>query len=870
MQLQLQLHSRVERGIQLMIELAGGCIAVLLGMMVFLLANGRKLAMAQAQQASQALYESELLWKFAIEESGDGLWDWNISADALYLSPKGKRMFGYGESEELAHLEDLYERIHEEDNVDAIGNRQAHLDGKTSLYASEYRVRSGDGTWKWIHDRGVVVSRDNFAKPIRMIGTVRDITQRKQIEENLKQQNGLLSSIIAHFPGGISVVNEKLELVAHNDLFAELMDFPPELFATPGVGLEDFFRFNVARNEYGPGDPETLVSEALALAMKFEAHRFERVRPNGRALEVRGLPLPEGGFVSIYIDITERRHAEEQLRIAAAAFESQEGMMVTDANQTILRVNRAFTRLTGYEADEAVGKRPSLFKSGFHKAGFYKDMWDCIHRIGMWQGEIWVRHKDGQVVPRWLTISEVKSAEGAVTHYIGTQYDISERKQAEKRIEELAFYDSLTHLPNRTLLFDRLSQSMAQSQRNETFGAVLFIDLDNFKTLNDTLGHDKGDLLLIQVAERLRTSVREGDTVSRFGGDEFVVVLENLDGSEESVASQTKMVATKMLVALSQPYQLQDICHRSTASIGATLFRGREITIEEMLKQADLAMYKSKNSGRNTLSFFDPSMQVAVLERSALEEDLRRAVEFKEFALYYQAQVGCTGEITGCEALIRWQHPVRGMVSPLEFIHLAEECGLILSLGNWVLATACEQLARWANDPHRSHLTIAVNVSATQFRQLEFVEQVHAVLQSTGANPRCLKLELTEHLVIDNVQEVIEKMNRLRAFGVNFSLDDFGTGYSSLSYLKRLPLDQLKIDRSFVCEVLTDSNDAAIAMTIIALAKTLGLEVIAEGVETQEQRDFLAAHGCHAYQGYLFGRPLPIIAFEAHCADLMM
>jgi diguanylate cyclase (GGDEF)-like protein/PAS domain S-box-containing protein len=660
-------------------------------------------------------------------------------------------------------------------------------------------------------------------------------------------------------------MNAKLQLIAHNDLFAEMMEFPASLFAVPHVDLEAFVRFNVARGEYGPGSPEQQISAAVELARKFEAHKFERVRPNGTALEISGVPLPDGGFVSIYIDVTERRRAEEQLRIAAAAFESQEGMMITDANQVILRVNRAFTRITGYSAAEAVGQKPSFLRSGRHADEFYRSMWGSIHKTGGWQGEIWAKHKNGEVFPKWLAISEVKSDDGSVTHYIGTQYDITERKQAEKRIEELAFFDSLTHLPNRTLLLDRLAQAMALGHRNGTLGAVLFIDLDNFKTLNDTLGHDKGDLLLQQVALRLTASVREGDTVARLGGDEFVVVLGNLNGGIEDAAGQTEMVASKLLHGLRQAYQLADAAHRSTASIGATLFRGHETSIEELLKQADLAMYKSKSSGRNALRFFDPSMQIAVLEKSALEDDLRIALDAEQFVLHYQAQVEQAGQVTGCEALVRWQHPVRGVVSPANFIPLAEECGLILSLGHWVLETACEQLALWATQAEMCHLTIAVNVSAHQFSQKDFVEQVLSVLNHTGANPHRLKLELTESLLVDNVQEIIGKMLALKAQGVSFSLDDFGTGYSSLSYLKRFPLDQLKIDQSFVRDVLIDPNDAAIAQTIVALAQILGLEVIAEGVETQAQRDFLAAHGCHAYQGYFFSRPLPIEGFEAFC-----
>ena len=445
---------------------------------------------------------------------------------------------------------------------------------------------------------------------------------------------------------------------------------------------------------------------------------------------------------------------------------------------------------------------------------------------------------------------------------VGAMQDITERKAAAGEIEQLAFYDPLTGLPNRRLLLDRLRQAMASSARSERYGALLFLDLDNFKTLNDTLGHDIGDLLLQQVAQRLATCVREGDTVARLGGDEFVVMLEDLSENMQEAATQTETVGEKILAVLNQSYQLASHRHHSTPSIGVTLFTDHQGTIDDLLKRADMAMYQAKASGRNALRFYDPEMQAAVTTRAALEADLREAVLKGQFLLYYQAQVDGAGRLTGVEALLRWQHPRRGLVSPLEFIPLAEETGVILPLGLWVLETACTQLTAWAVRPEMAHLSIAVNVSAHQLHHRDFVDQVLAMLDHTGANPQRLKLELTESLLVADVEGVIAKMTALRAKGVGFSLDDFGTGYSSLSYLKRLPLDQLKIDQGFVKNILTDSNDAAIAKMVVALAESLGLAVIAEGVEIKEQSDFLARQGCHAYQGYLFGRPLPLAEFE--------
>ncbi|SDP88104.1 PAS domain S-box-containing protein/diguanylate cyclase (GGDEF) domain-containing protein [Rhodoferax sp. OV413] len=441
--------------------------------------------------------------------------------------------------------------------------------------------------------------------------------------------------------------------------------------------------------------------------------------------------------------------------------------------------------------------------------------------------------------------------------------DFTARKAAEDEINSLAFYDPLTLLPNRRLLMDRLKHALVASARSGKCGALLFIDLDHFKTLNDTLGHDKGDLLLQQVAQRLVTCVREGDTVARLGGDEFVVILEDLGGNPDEVATHCRAVGEKIFNALNLSYPLAGHDVRSTPSIGVTLFDGPRNSIDELLKQADLAMYQAKTAGRNTLRFFDAAMQAAVSERAVLESDLREALRLQQFVLHYQPQVVGQRQITGAEVLLRWQHPRRGMVGPADFIPLAEETGLILPLGHWVLQTACAQLALWALRPETAELSIAVNVSAKQMQQEDFVAQVLAVLRDSGAQPRKLKLELTESVLVDDVEATIRKMDALKSSGVGFSLDDFGTGYSSLTYLKRLPLDQLKIDQGFIKDILVDPNDAAIARMVIALAESLGLCVIAEGVEEEAQRLFLAHSGCHAYQGYLMARPQPIAEFEA-------
>ncbi len=542
---------------------------------------------------------------------------------------------------------------------------------------------------------------------------------------------------------------------------------------------------------------------------------------------------------------------------------ARDGILLLNAvTAEIEDANPFLTELLGYSHAELLGKK-------LWEVGAFADVAESREKFSELQTRGYVRYDDlplrtrsGAKVPVEF-ISNTYDCAGVTVIQCNIR-DISARKRADEKINELAFFDPLTRLPNRTLLLDRLQQALIVGSRSASYGAVLFLDLDHFKTLNDTLGHDMGDLQLQQVAQRLTDCVREGDTVARLGGDEFVVVLESLHTHPREAANQAQDVGEKILASLNQPYTLGAAEYRSTASIGATLFCGASLSIEDLLKQADLAMYKTKELGRNGLQFFDPAMQTAIVERAALESELRLAIAEGQFVLHYQAQVVGDGRTMGAEVLVRWQHPVRGLMAPGDFVPLAEEAGLILSLGQWVLQAACAQLAQWADSPKFQHLKLAVNVSAHQFRRPDFVEQVLAALERSGANPHRLRLELTESLLIDNVPSVIEKMFTLKAKGVCFSLDDFGTGYSSLSYLKRMPLDELKIDRSFVRDILSDHQDASIAKTIIALTQSLGLNVIAEGVEIEAQRDFLTAAGCHAYQGFLFSRPLPLASFERY------
>ncbi|MEO7496832.1 MAG: EAL domain-containing protein [Massilia sp.] len=571
------------------------------------------------------------------------------------------------------------------------------------------------------------------------------------------------------------------------------------------------------------------------------------------------------GALVVHTDITARRDAEIDLRIAAIAFESPDGMLVTDAGGVIVQVNRAFSAITGYSRAEAIGQRPSMLSSGRHDAAFYAAMWSDLHANRRWVGEIWNRRKNGDLYPEKLSITAVVDDRGRVSHYVASLTDITLRKAANDEIEHLAFYDPLTRLPNRRLLLERLRQALAASEGNGRCGALMFIDLDDFKTLNDTLGHHAGDELLVEAASRLLASRRQADTVARLGGDEFVVLIDNLSADAVEAAQQTTSLATKLAQALNTPYRLDQQPYRISASIGCTVFQhGRLAQSGDLLIQAEIAMYQAKQAGGNALRFFDQGMPDVINARAQLEMDLRLAIEQEPLALHYQPQVDAHGVIVGAEALLRWPRPDGSFVPPAQFIPVAEKTDLMVPLGDWILEHACAELKRWSADSRMAHVIMAVNVSARQFHQPGFDQRVREIVARYGVAPKRLKLELAESMLLENVGPTVACMQSLKAIGVRFALDDFGTGYSSLQYLKRLPLDQLKIDQSFVRELALDENDQVIVRTIIAMAHSLGLSVIAEGVETIEQRLTLARLGCQHYQGYLFGRPVPAAEFAAH------
>lgn len=818
----------------------GGLLAV-----VLLLGVGWGRTYRVKRRGELALRESQAKLLTVLDCSSNAIFLVGANGEFTFGNRQAEIMLGYS-GDELLQMS-LPDTLAPEELTRVMPIFARNLSGERAFF--ETTLLRKDGARIIVEINGVLLPGGE------VLGELRDITQRKLTEQAIRRSRDQLTAILNSTTESIFHVDGVGIILAMNNIAAHRLNSEPQDMI--GRNVFDFFPAEVAERR----------RENIAEVMRTGREKYTEDIRNNRFYSLNYYPVvdDEGKVDSVVVyaaDITERKKAETELGIAATAFELQEGMLVTDANCVIIRVNWAFTEITGYTNADVFGKNPRLLSSGRHDVSFYAAMWKSINETGTWEGEIWNRRKSGDIYPEHLTITAVRDPQGVTSNYVAAFSDITEIKSAEEKIRSLAFYDSLTGLPNRRLLQDRLQQALSSRMRAGREGALLFIDLDNFKTLNDTLGHGVGDLLLQQVAQRLVSCVREGDTVARLGGDEFVVMLEDMSEQAIEAAEQAEVIGVKILSSLNQTYQLAQHEFHSTSSIGATLF-GEHQTIESLLQQADIAMYEAKKAGRNALRFFDPKMQEVINERAVMESELRVALESHQFELYYQVQVDSAHRAIGAEALIRWNHPERGVISPALFIPLAEDTGAILPIGHWVLDAACAQLKLWQEDSLMSELVLAVNVSAKQFRQADFVVQVQDAVARHGIRPMQLKIELTESVVLKDVDDTIDKMKILKAFGVSFSMDDFGTGYSSLQYLKRLPLDQLKIDQSFVRDIATDSNDKSIVSTIIAMAQSMNLDVIAEGVETEEQRQFLEITGCRQFQGYLFSRPVSIERFEA-------
>jgi diguanylate cyclase (GGDEF)-like protein/PAS domain S-box-containing protein len=695
-------------------------------------------------------------------------------------------------------------------------------------------------------DVDVSLSRIYTGQGFLFVSALRDITERKAAEADLR-----IAAIAFEVMEGMVVTDANGIVLRINRAFTKITGYSPD----EAIGR----KMNLLRSHRHDANFYAEMWAAVIGLGSWQGEIWNRdkngeVHPHWLTVTaVKGSDYSFTHYVGVYTDFTERKRTEEELGLMAKVFtHSGEGIVITDARSRIVKVNTAFTRLTGYTEQEVLGADPKILSVGITADDVYRQMWSSLNSQGTWSGEIWDRRKSGEIYPKWLSIVTVRNPSGDATNYIGSFSDISERKAAETRIHFMANHDALTQLPNRMNLHERLAQVVNLARRNDTKAALMMIDLDHFKVINDTLGHHVGDQLLIEVARRLMQAVREADIVARLGGDEFVIVLSVID-----CMSDAANVAEKILRTVSAPYQIGGHELRTSPSIGICLFPDDAVETGDLIKYADVAMYAAKAKGGQGHQFFSPMMHVAATSRMIMESELRIAIEKRQFVLHYQPQLDLrTGCLVGVEALIRWQHPGRGLIAPMDFISIAEETGLIAAIGEWVLHEACRQLKEWQDKGIR-HIRMSVNLSPIQFLDKGLPDQVQSALALAGLSPDSLDLEVTESMAMNSPADTIETLNLLADSGINLSMDDFGTGYSSLAYLKLFPLHVLKIDRSFVKDIETDPDDADICDVIVLLAHKLGLEVIAEGVETEAQLKFLVSIGCEKIQGYLLSKPLP-------------
>lgn len=804
----------------------------------------------ERQRAEAALRESQERFGRALSCAGEGIWDWDLQTDVVYYSSRFKQLLGYSPDDAAFRAHFLFrDCLHPEDRKSALAAVHESLT-RNIPFNLEYRLRRRDGSYAWFHGVGStseVGGRRHFA------GAIRDITEMRQAQRALRDSDLKFRAVFEQTYEMVGLLDTDGTLCEVNHAALNFIDAQrPQVLGRP------FWETEWWRHDQ---QMQSQLRESIARAVGGETVNYEAEhvgsRGRYRVIDFRLRPITgEDGRVAWVVaegrDITEKKKAEEQQRLAATVFESsRDAIVMTDANSVILAVNRAYAQVTGYDATAAVGMRASVVNSGRQDAAFYEAMWREIHATGSWRGEIWNRRRDGAIYPAWLSITAVCDAGGAASHYIGISTDLTEFKQAEEHIRHLAYHDPLTGLPNRTLLADRAGQAFAVAQREGKQAAVVFVDVDNFKTINDSLGHSAGDALLKAIADRLHGVMRESDTVARIGGDEFVILV--TDPAPSGVAH----IANRLLALSTEPYCIAGHWLTVTVSMGVALFPIDGHNFEVLLQHADTAMFGAKHAGRNRYHYFTQEMNAAAIERLTLEEKIRTALQNRQFQLHYQPQVDIESrKLIGLEALVRWPDPDQGWISPARFIPVAEQSGLIVPLGEWVLEEACRQARAWqaAGLPA---VRVAINLSAVQFRHGDIEDVVARVLDDTGLEPQWLELELTEGVVMEDTERTLATLRALKGIGVMLSIDDFGTGYSSLGYLKRFPLNKLKIDQSFVRDITGEADDLAIARAVISMGHSLRLQVIAEGVETAAQWDLLRREGCDEAQGYYFGKPMP-------------
>ena len=782
-----------------------------------------------------------------------GSWERDLRSNALWWSDECYRLFGYEPGSIQPSYNLFLQAIHPEDRDMVHEINAQSLAGRTP-HQVDFRVVLPSGEVRYFHNQGRVFLDEHTGQPIRTSGTTQDITERKQTEAEFRRQAAYLEAILASMPQGISVFDENFRLRYWNRGFVDALQLPPEQ-VFEGASHADLTLVPARRGELGPGDPGELVRQRQAEIARFEPHRKERRRANGRTqlLEVHPLRLENSvaGFITTYTDITDRKQMEERLLLADKVFaNSPVGILIADEAGRVLSINPAFSVITGYQPMEILGYEADSLLHLCNQDRL-ESMAEGLGEHGRWAGEVPGQRKNGLNYAMWLDITRIQEAGGGA-HHLWILADITERKRAEARINHLAHHDPLTGLPNRLSLLSRLEQALPEARRYHWNLGLFFIDLDRFKVINDTLGHLVGDQLLMEVAGRLAATVRESDTVARLGGDEFVILLPDVGDAADAAA-----VAGKIIDALAEPIRVEGHELHTSPSIGISLYPLDGDEAETIMRNADTAMYHAKAAGRNTFQFYAEEMNQAATERLTLERKLRQAVARGEFSLHFQPQFAVgSRQPTGVEALLRWHTEEDGPISPARFIPIAEETGLIVGIGTWVLREACRQMRAWL-DAGLAPVRVAVNLSARQLKQRDFPETVAQALSDSGLPAHLLELEITESAVMEQPKEAIQLLTELRGMGVTLAIDDFGTGYSSLAYLKLFPIDHLKIDRSFVADIEHDLNDRSIAFGTFALAHSLGLNVIAEGVETEDQLELLSCNGCDEIQGYLFSKPLP-------------
>jgi diguanylate cyclase (GGDEF)-like protein/PAS domain S-box-containing protein len=806
-------------------------------------------------EAQQAVAASERELQGILDNMQDTYYRTDPSGRVVRASRSVFSLLGYQPAEVLGKpLADLY--FDPADRQDFL-QRMAEQGGTLFGYDSRLRHKAGHEVWVLTNSQYL---RDAEGKVLGVEGTTRDNTEHRRMVEALRHSEARLTALIQALPDAVFLKDGDGRWQVVNNVGLQLF----RLVGDEWQGL-DARQIAALRPDLAKEMTECQLSDRAAWQQRGLTRNEERiVDAEGRERHWEFVKLPifnaDGSRRSLVVvarDLTEQRRVEENLRLAAQVFEnSGEAIMIMDAHSRVVSVNRAFSDMTGFLPAEVHGKTPAMLTSDLHDEEFYQRMWHSLRETGYWQGELWSRRRNGEVYPEWMGISTLRAPDGAVTHYVAISSDISERKASEARIEFLAHHDPLTDLPNRLLLRDRLERAIVQGERTETRVALLFIDLDRFKTVNDSLGHPVGDRLLREAALRLRECVREMDTVSRQGGDEFLIVLTDLKDGDA-----VTRIAEQILATMSVPFSLDGHDVAISCSVGVAVFPEDGRDFDELLKKSDIAMYHAKEAGRNAFRYYTERMNIDALERLDLQNRLRRGLEQDEFVLHYQPVVDlASNRIVGAEALVRWNSPDGGLVMPGRFIAVAEECGLIVPLGDWVLREACRQLRRW-HDAGHDQLFLAVNLSAIQFRRGSVGESVIRALRDAGANPAALELELTESILLQGAEHVLATVRELKSLGVKLSIDDFGTGYSSLAYLKRFAVDKLKIDQSFVNNLPADADNAAIVGAVIQMAKSLNLQVLAEGVESEQAVDHLRALQCDYAQGYHFGRPVPAEEF---------